>query len=195
MSHFKIGFMKKLILSTLMGILAVTAVAQDKYFTRTGHVSFYSETPIEKIEAHNYQVTSVLNALSGEMDFSILIKSFEFEKALMQEHFNENYMESDQLPKATFKGKIKNFDKIDFKKNGVYPIEVEGDMTIHGVTKQITAKGTLEVKDGQIQGKAEFPVTLKDYNISVPKIAQEKISETVQVKADLKYEAYTKGKK
>jgi len=184
--------MKKILLSTAICLIALSAMSQEKYFTRTGHVSFHSETPIEKIEAHNYQSTSVLNATNGEMDFSILIKSFEFEKALMQEHFNENYMESDKFPKATFKGAIKNFDKASLTKNGTYNIEVEGDMTIHGVTKKMTAKGTMEVKDGQIQAKADFPITLKDYNIAVPKIAQEKISETVQVKVDLKYQPYVK---
>lgn len=186
--------MKKMILSILAGLIATLSIAQEKYFTRTGHVSFYSETPVEKIEAHNYQVTSILNAASGEMDFSILIKSFEFENALMQEHFNENYMESDQFPKSTFKGKIKGFEKIDLKKNAVHNIEVEGEITIHGVTKKITAQGTLEIKDNQLNAKAEFPVALKDFNISVPKIAQGKIAETVLVKADLKYLPYSKTK-
>jgi polyisoprenoid-binding protein YceI len=184
--------MKKILLSTVVCLVALSAMAQEKYFTRTGHVSFHSETPVKNIEAHNYQVTSVLDATTGEMDFSILIKSFEFEKALMQEHFNENYMESDKFPKATFKGTIKSFDKASLSKNGSYNIEVEGDMTIHGVTKKMTTKGTMVVKDGQIETKAEFPIALKDYNIAVPKIAQEKISETVLVKVDLKYQPYVK---
>jgi polyisoprenoid-binding protein YceI len=186
--------MKQIILALSICLLAFSAFAQEKYFTRTGHVVFNSETPSEKISANNYQVTSILNSTTGDLDFSILIKSFEFEKALMQEHFNENYMESDKFPKAIFKGKIKNFDKLTLSKPGVYAIEVEGDMTIHGVTKKMAAKGTIEVKGEELHAKADFPITLKEYNISIPKIAQNKIAETVQVKADLNYLPYSKPK-
>jgi polyisoprenoid-binding protein YceI len=186
--------MKKIIVFSCCILASILSFGQGKYFTRTGHVSFFSETPIEKIEAHNYQVTSVLNSATGEMEFSILIKSFEFKKALMQEHFNENYMESDKYPKATFKGKIKDFDKINLSKNGVYNIEVDGDMTIHNVTKKETAKGTIEVKNGQIIAKSIFSITLKDYNINIPSMAKGKIAETVEVKADMNYQPYQKTK-
>ena len=180
--------MRTLILTILLVSLSLTGFAQDKYFTRTGHVSFYSETPSEKIEAHNYQVTSVLVASTGAMEFVILIKSFEFKNALMQEHFNENYMDSDSFPKASFKGKIKDLSKVNFKKDSIYNIEVEGDLTMHGVSKKTTVTGTLEVKKGQILAKANFNVTLKDYNIQIPKMAAKKIAETVQVKVDLIYD-------
>ena len=91
-----------------------------------------------------------MDPATGEIAFNLLVKSFEFKIALMQEHFNENYMESDKYPKASFKGKITNLDKINFKKDGVYPAEVIGDLTIHNVTKPLTAKGTLEVKGGTV---------------------------------------------
>lgn len=171
--------------------LSFQAMSQDKYFTRTGHVSFYSDTPLEKIEAHNHQVTSVLNTSTGELDFSILIKSFEFEKALMQEHFNDNYMESDKFPKATFKGKIKDLSKVDFKKDGVYTVEVEGDLAIHGVTKKTTATGTIEIKNGQIITKSTFNVKLKDFNVKSPK---DKVAETLEVKVDCNYQLFEKAK-
>lgn len=186
--------MKRIILSFTICLLSFSAFAQEKYFTRTGHVVFNSETSSEKISANNYQVTSILNSTSGELDFSILIKSFEFEKALMQEHFNDNYMESDKYPKATFKGKIKDFDKLNFSKTGVYIIEVEGDMTIHGVTKKMIANGTLEVKGDELHAKANFPITLKDYHITIPKMAQNKIAKTVQVQVDLNYLPFSKSK-
>lgn len=180
--------MKRISLSISFLLITFLSFGQEKYFTRKGHVSFYSETPAEKIEAHNYQVTSVLNTTTGDMDFVILIRSFEFEKALMQEHFNEDYLHSDSYPKATFKGKIKDFNKINLKKDGTYTVEVEGDMTIHGVTKKVTAPGTIEVNTGKIIAKATFPVTLKEYNVTIPKIAQGKIAEAVQVKVDMPYE-------
>ena len=183
--------MKKLFI-LFLSIMSLSAFAQDKYFTRTGHVSFYSDTPIEKIEAHNHQVTSILNTQSGEMDFSVLIKSFEFEKALLQEHFNDNYMESDKFPKATFKGKVKDLTKVDFKKDGVYQVEVEGDMTIRGVTKKSIASGTIEVKNGEIISKSTFNINLKDYNVKSPK---DKVAETLQIKVDCKYQAVNKSKK
>src|SRR4051812_6500282 len=100
------------------------ASAQEKYFTRAGHISFHSETPVETILANNNQVTSILDAATGEMVFAVLIKGFEFEKALMQEHFNENYLESDKFPKAKFTGKILNFDKINLKKDGKHDVDV-----------------------------------------------------------------------
>ena len=180
--------MKKLLCIFLIA-LGIHAQAQDKYFTRTGHVSFYSETPIENIEAHNHQATSVLNTTTGEMSFSILIKSFEFEKALMQEHFNDNYMESDKFPKATFKGNIKDLTKVDFKKDGTYTIEVEGDLTIHGVTKKTIATGTIEIKNGQILTQSSFPVTLKDFNVKSPK---DKVAETLQIKVNCNYQPVKK---
>jgi polyisoprenoid-binding protein YceI len=102
----------------------------------------------------------------------------------MQEHFNDNYMESDKFPKATFKGKIKDLSKVDFNKEGVYNVEVEGDLTIKGTTKKITATGTIEVKNGQIISKATFPVTLKDFNVK----RSEKIAETLQIKIECNYQ-------
>jgi polyisoprenoid-binding protein YceI len=175
-----LGLVLSLLISTL-------CTAQTKYMTRTGHISFLSEAPKEKIEAHNYQVSSILT-LTGDLVFKVPIKSFEFKQALMQDHFNENYMESDKFPQASFKGKILNMDKVDLKKDGKQTVDVEGDLTIHGVTKKVSAKATLEVKGGKINASATFPVTLKDYNIAIPGMAKEKLAETVQVKADLNYE-------
>ena len=140
----------------------------QRYIAKNGHIWFYSHTPIEDIEAHNRQVVSILDASSGSIQFSMLIKSFEFKIALMQEHFNENYMESDKLPKAGFKGIVKDIEKIDFNKDSDYPVEVSGDLLIHGVNKPVTTKGTITVAGSAITARAKFIVAPKDYNIKIP---------------------------
>jgi polyisoprenoid-binding protein YceI len=171
-----------LILSLLISTLGA---AQTKYMTRTGHISFLSDAPKEKIEAQNYQVSSILTS-TGDILFKVPIKSFEFKQALMQDHFNENYMESDKFPQASFKGKILNMDKLDLTKDGTQTIDVEGDLSMHGVTKKISTKANFEVKVGKINASTTFPLTLKDFNIITPN--KEKLAETVMVKADLNYE-------
>jgi polyisoprenoid-binding protein YceI len=177
----------KTIFTLLSCLLALHCFSQGKYMTRTGHISFYSNAPAEKIEANNYQVSSALTT-AGDLIFQVPIKSFEFKQALMQDHFNENYLESDKFPKATFKGKVLNMEKLDLKKDGKYPIEVEGELIMHGVTKKIVSKGMLEVNGNKINATSSFPIALKDYNITIPKMAKEKLAEVVDVKADLNYE-------
>lgn len=175
--------MKKLFALAL--VLCCFAAGAQKYFTKTGKISFYSETPVEKIEAHNNRVASVLDAASGKLEFSALITAFEFEKALMQEHFNENYMESTKYPKATFKGTITNMKDITLDKDGTYNATVKGDMTIHGVTKNITEKATITVKGGKISAVASFNVALKDYKIAIPSAVGQKLAEVIQVKVNI----------
>jgi hypothetical protein len=182
--------MKK-ILFILMVISFNQAFSQQKYFTRKGHVSFFSEAPLQKIEAHNYQATSFLST-DGGIVFSILIKGFEFEKQKMQDDFNDNYMESDKYPKATFDGKITNINQIDFKKDGTYKADVEGKMTIHGVTKDIKCTGTIQVQGDKITALGKFPVSVKDYGIKIPTIVVQKIAEVVEVTANISYEPYQK---
>lgn len=176
--------MKKLYLvfSIILSMLSVTNA--QNYLTKTGTVSFFSAAPLENIEAVNKQLTAMLNPVTGEVAFKLLIKSFVFEKALMQEHFNENYMESDKYPDSKFTGKILDFNKVDISKNGTYPVSAEGDLTIHGVTKKITAPGTLEVKDGKIFLKSKFNVTVADYNITIPKAVADNIAKVVEVTVD-----------
>ena len=119
---------KFLIAATL---LSTSLFAQDKYFTKTGKISFFSKAIIENIEAHNRSVTCVLDTKTGNVQFSVPIKGFEFEKALMQEHFNENYLESDKYPRGEFKGQIVNNSEIDYTKDGVFQGKVKGKLTIH----------------------------------------------------------------
>ncbi len=143
---------------------------------------------MESIDAVNNEVTSLLNTENGEMVFAVLIKGFHFERALMEEHFNENYMESDKIPKATFKGKITNHSKINFSKDGVYPAMVEGDLTIHGVTQQIKTTGSVNIEKGKISATSIFVVNVADYKIEIPAIVVEKVSKTLEIKVNCNYQ-------
>lgn len=159
----------------------------QKYYTKTGEISFTSQAPLEKIKADNKSVTSVLDIESGRIEFAVLIKSFHFEKALMQEHFNENYMESSKFPKSIFKGSIKNFADINFQEDAEYPVIVEGDMTIHGQTNHIDAEGIIKVRDGEILAESSFEVAVADYKISIPKVVRDNIAKKVEIDVLLSY--------
>jgi polyisoprenoid-binding protein YceI len=178
--------MKTIVLAIVFLSLANIASA-TKIISKTGHVWFYSHTAIEDIEAHNRQSVSILDTDNGDLQISILIKSFEFKIALMQEHFNENYMESTKFPKASFKGKVNQIDKINFKADGVYFSDVSGDLTIHGVTKPVTVKGTFEIKNGQVTAKAKFTVSPKDFDIAIPSIVENKIAKDIEITVEFPY--------
>lgn len=165
-------------------LLGTSAIAQ-KYITKNGNISFFSSTPVEDIEAHNNQVNAALDTDSGDFVFKVLIKSFKFEKALMQEHFNENYMESHKFPNATFVGKVENKDDIDFSKPGKYDVKISGKLTIHGVSQDISENGTFEVKEGEINGFSKFKVKVADYDIKIPKTVINNIAEEIEVTVDV----------
>ena len=174
-------------LMAAMMLLASVGMAQ-KIYTKNGRISFFSKTPIEDIRADNNQVMSVLNTQTGELQFSVLVKNFHFKKALMEEHFNESYLETEKFPKAAFKGTISDITKVNFKNDGSYPVSVTGDLTIHGVTKTITAPGNITVKGGKTAGNATFSVSPADYNISIPKVVRNNIAETIEVTVACNYD-------
>jgi hypothetical protein len=176
----------KLFLSLIL-ICLVQFITAQKYITKNGHIWFSSHTPMEDIEADNQQVVSSLDGSTGDMAFVLLIKSFIFKRALMQEHFNENYMESDKIPKANFKGKITNIGQIDFKKDGTYEADVSGDLTIHGVTKPFTTKGSIVVKGSEVNGKATFLLVPQDFGIKIYAVVENKIAKQITVNVDLHY--------
>ncbi len=182
--------MKKLAVLFIMITLVFQYGNAQRYLTKTGQISFFSDSPMEKIEALNNQVNSVLDAKTGDFVFKVLMKSFVFEKALMQEHFNENYVESDEFPNATFVGKVTNMDAIDFSKPGTYDATVEGKLTIHGQTQPVTTNGTFEVKQDGIDGKSVFFVKLVDYNISIPGAVAGKIAEEIEVTVDVQLKPF-----
>ena len=181
---------KLFILAFIFFVKTATCTAQSVYSCKEGHVSFFSEAPLENIEAHSRGVNSFLNIATKEVAFIISIRGFKFQKALMQEHFNEKYMESDKYPNASYKGKIN--EDIDFTKDGTYPVTSTGKMTIHGVEKEITHTGVLTVKKKEINLKSEFHVAIKDYNITIPKLLFQNIADTVLVKMEANYIPYQK---
>ncbi len=176
--------MKKIILITIILFLGITTFAQ-RYITKIGHIYFHSEAPLETIEAHNKQVNCAIDTKTGMFVFKVLMKSFVFEKALMQEHFNEDYVESDKYPNATFKGNIDNLKQIDFHTPGAYNANVNGVLTIHNVSKKIETKGVFIVKNENIEGKSKFAIQLKDYNINIPRIVAGKIAESLDIFVDV----------
>lgn len=178
--------MKRLFLFSLLLTLVLAANGQ-KFMTKNGYIGFFSHTPMEDIKADNNQVVGVLDISTGEMVFQALIKSFHFDRALMEEHFNENYMESDKIPKSIFKGKISNLSSVDFTKPGTYDVTVEGDLTIHDVTNKITTKGTIEVVSGGINATSKFNIVPEDYKINIPGVVRDKIDKNLGVTVTMKY--------
>ena len=178
--------MTRNLLITAAVFAAITASAQERYATRTGHISFHSDTPMEKIEAHNHKATSVFDATTGAIEMAVLMKGFEFEKALMQEHFNENYVESDKFPKATFKGKITGITAEDLKKPGSHAVTVEGDLTMHGVTKPVKATGTMGMEPtGAVRATSTFSIKPEDYNIAIPGMVRDNIAKEIVIKVQV----------
>lgn len=182
--------MKKILFAVMM-LSAGFSNAQTKFFTKKGKITFDATTPNspEQIRAKNENVISVIDLSSGAMQFMLSMTAFEFEKALMQEHFNENYVESEKFPKAEFKGNVTDYKSINLGKDGNYTVNVKGNLTMHGVTKEVTSTGTMTVKGGMLAaGKAEFKVHLPDYGIEIPSVVSDKLSKDAKIKVDLVYE-------
>jgi hypothetical protein len=158
--------MNKLTLLAAILLSAVSTQAQKVYATKTGQTAFNASSPIEKIAAVNNQTDSKFVADNGQVVFAVLIKGFKFENQLMEDHFNENYMESTKLPKADFKGDITNIKEVNFAKDGSYPVTLEGNLTLHGVTNKVNASGTMKIAGGVPEMDGTFKVKLKDYNVT-----------------------------
>lgn len=172
--------MKDLLTILLLTFFSLFTHAQERYFTKSGVIRFESKAPLENIEAVNRSAVAVLDRSTGALQFSVNIKGFEFKKALMQEHFNENYLESDKYPKSEFKGRIAEMPATE----GFHNVAAVGKMTIHGVTKDVTIPGKLSITKDNVSMTGVFNITLSDYNISIPAIVRDKISRTVTVSVD-----------
>ena len=153
----------------------------QKMITRAGELKFDATVPgaMDEVIGTNKTVSAIFDKTSGELVVLGLVKSFKFKSPLMEEHFNENYMESDQLPKASFKGKILNYDS----KTGSY--DVEGDLTIHGVTNKVKTKMTFAADGGKLALSGTFAIKLSDYKIDVPALAKKTLAETAKISIKL----------
>jgi polyisoprenoid-binding protein YceI len=183
--------MKPLVFSLFVVLHCIATNAQDRLLTRNGSISFYSKAPLEDIEANTQTAVSVLDKKTGQIEFSVLVKSFTFEKALMQEHFNEDYLESDKFPKSTFKGHIEDLNKVSFDKDGKYTVSVTGELTVHGESRRLTTLASFTILKGVALADAQFDIALSDYKITIPSLAKDKVSKTVKIALHLEYEAQT----
>ena len=184
---------KKIIFNFSIILWSISIVAQPVYSAKDGKASFFSKSPLEDIEAKSTAVNSFMNTANGEVVFIIAITSFKFEKALMQEHFNENYMESGKYKTASYKGKIN--EPLDFTKDGEYNVTTTGTLNMHGVEQPINEKGIITVKDGKANLKSTFKVKLADYKIKIPRVVVENIAEIIDVNIDVTYAPHVVEKK
>ena len=181
--------MMKTIYTVLIFLFVINiSKAQDRFLTKNGSVTFFSSAPMEDIKADNNQVLSIVDTSSGKMAISILMKSFLFEKALMQEHFNENYVESDKFPKATFKGTILNFDDIESNTK----VNVKGTITIHGKSKEIVIPANISKTEDAILVKGEFNLLVADFDIKIPKVVAKNIAKEIKVTFEFNHKPYSK---
>lgn len=167
-----------------IGILLFTLLisaqsGSDLYLCKNAKITIYSSALIEDIKADSNVGLSVFNPVSGELNFSVLISSFQFQKAFMQQHFNSDYMESDKYPRAIFKGKVQ--EHIDVTRDGSYPVTATGSFTVHGITKPRTILGNITVKNGIVSMSAEFIVNCADHHIDIPQILFYHIAENIKV--------------
>jgi hypothetical protein len=157
---------KAFLFVALIVIVSTTLSGQDKYFTKTGRITFSGKSTLSSIYAENKTVAVVLDTKTGMLQFSLLMKGFEFKKALMQKHFNEKYIESDKFPKSEFKGQITNNALVKYATDGVYPVTAKGKLSIHGETKDVEATGTVTVKAGKLILNSKFNILIPDYKIN-----------------------------
>lgn len=175
--------MKKLNILIVLFVFCNLLHAQ-KYMTQNGVISFFSSTPVEDIEAINNQVSAVVNTENGELAAVLLMKAFNFEKALMQEHFNEKYVESDKFPKSVFKGKIVDFDGLEVGNDPV-TVMINGELTIHGVTNAVEVEGTISKNESVLNLSTTFNVLVADYDIKIPGAVKENIAKSIAVNVKL----------
>lgn len=175
----------RILLAIFVLIIQYPALGQ-KYISKSSTVTFFSEAPLENIEAVNQKASSIFNLSTGEIVFSVPIRGFQFEKSLMQKHFNENYMDSDEYPKSIFQGEVRGYQSAD----GTYSATATGELTIHGQTRNVEVRGDIRINGDELWLQATFPVSLEDYNIKIPRILFSNIAESVEVTVDFRYMPY-----
>jgi hypothetical protein len=178
--------MKNLMFSVLLLSVLTCASGQGKYLTNAGQIKFYSHTAIEDITATHNKVGAVIDGKSGEVAIVVMMTGFQFAKKLMEEHFNENYVESEKYPKSIFNGRITNNETVDYSTTGTYKVHVKGEMTIHGKTNPLETEGTVEVTQDGIVARTKFLLNPEDYDILIPGVVRNNIAENMEITAELK---------
>lgn len=178
----------KLILSIVFIFAIAFQIQAQKYYSKTGDISFSSTTPLEDIEAESHTAATVFDLESGKIQWAVLIKSFEFEKALMQEHFNENYMESNTYPKAKFAGIIDNPEALDLSKDGTVDVSITGELSIHGQKQNINSNATFTISEGKVTGDSMLKLLVADYGIEIPSVVRDNIAKEITIKIHAQYE-------
>lgn len=175
------------ILTIILGVLVffTSTSYSQKIGTSTGNISFFQETTVEDIHGKSKSLMTVIDTKTNNIVYKVSMRSFKFEKALMEEHFNENYVESDKYPYATYYGKIN--ESIDWSKDGSYDISSNGKLTMHGVSKEISEKGKLIIKNGVVSISNEFKIKFTDYGVEIPKLLIMQLSDVVDVKIETNY--------
>jgi len=169
---------------SLLLILCVQFIAHgQKYTLAKSRIEFFSDATIEDIKSENTKSSGLLNTANGEVVFSVPIRDFEFAKALMKEHFNEKYMESEKFPKAIFKGKFHGLAN----RSGLQSVTASGTLTIHGVTRDVDIPGTIEISGDQLIAKSKFIIRLEDYKVKIPQLLWQNIAEEVEVTVEFTY--------
>lgn len=184
---------RKIFISGVLLLLFSSGFGQSVFTVKSGLITFFSSAPLENIEASNNSPKGMIITASSEVHFIIPIRQFKFAKKLMEEHFNENYLESHKFPTASFDGKIN--EQIDFTKDGTYDITSTGKLNIHGVEKEITEKGKLIISGSELRLKSEMKVALADYKIEIPKLVNQNLAEVIDVKIDILFIPYKKEEK
>jgi hypothetical protein len=165
---------------TICFAFIASAIGQEKYATRAGEIIFEASVPsFEEVKAKNANVSAVLDVSTGKFAALALMKGFRFKVALMEEHFNENYIESSKFPKATFKGTIQDFQFSESSAEREYIIK--GTLNLHGVDKNLEVPATISVADGIAQLTARFVLRPEEFDIKIPSIVSSKIAENVNV--------------
>ena len=180
------NIIKRLLLPCVFFMISTSLFAQD-FITDTGFVSFFGEKPFDNIRADNHEVQSTINTKTGKAEFHAKIKSFHFQIESMEKKFNENYMESDLYPDSYFVGKILNLADIDFNKPGDYQVMVEGNLTIHNVTRKVLHPGILTVTRDGLRARSQFTVKPEDYKIRLPRMFGKKMATEINVSVDMRY--------
>jgi hypothetical protein len=160
----------------------------QQYFTMNGRIAFFSKTLMEDIQAENNQVISVIDFKTGSIQFSLLNNAFHFPKAKMEEDFNDDYIESAKYSKSTFKGMSADISKISLDKDGTYNVQVTGDLNLHGVTKKVSAPAVIKIKDGKVSGTSSFKLAVSEYNIKIPAVVSNKVSNSIEITVSCNYE-------